>query len=123
MSRVPEPPYNNLDPYMVIRDPASVPVLVRRGMYNVILRETTGDLREKVVKAFFIIVKGLTESKRLHRGSIMRGELRMAGIGIRREKEVLRDQASKKKIRQIDMWVERLKRQEPDRYTKSWWDE
>jgi hypothetical protein len=53
----------------------------------------------------------------------MRGELRMAGIGVRREKEVLRDQASKKKIRQIDMWVERLKRQEPDRYTKSWWDE
>lgn len=109
------PPYK-LDPYVSIRDPGSLPVLMQRGIYDVIQKEKDGALHDRYVKAFNVIAFSLTESKRL-----VEGKTKLTPVGIKREKEVAHLPDSKDKVRKLAKLAERLKAQFPGRYDQTWY--
>lgn len=111
------PPYK-LDPYVSIRNPLGIPVLMQRGMYDVIKKEgESGSLHDRFVKAFNVIAKTLTDTGRIREGTI---ELTPA-VGLKREKEVLHAKDTKLKQRWLVKWADKLKDQFPGRYDNSWW--
>jgi hypothetical protein len=112
-----EPPYK-LDPYEAVRNPMGLPVLLQRGIYDVIEKQgAEGSLHDRVVKAFNFVAKTLTDSKRIREGTL---EL-TAGVGSKREKEVLHLSDTKMKQRWLVKWTAQLKKQFPGRYDNSWW--
>lgn len=110
-----EPPYN-LDPHVIVRDPDTVPLLLRRGAYDVIERSKDGSLHEKFMKAFNVVAKTLTDAGRLRRGT-----LNLTPEGIRREDEVRRLKDTKQKLYWLGRWAKQLRDQNPDLYAKTWW--
>lgn len=118
-----DPPYG-LDPHIVVRSPDAVPLLFKRGMVNVIER-STGELYDKVMRAFNIIAYSLVESKRIR--VKQGGALKLLPLGIKRTTEITHDRSeirkSEKKMEKFNNWIKQLKTTFPDRFEKSWWEE
>jgi len=112
------PPYK-LDPYESVRSPGGLPILMQRGMHDVIEKEKDGSLHDKFVKAFNVIAFSLAES-----GRLKEGHLTLTGSkGLAREKEVKRLPDTLAKQRQLVKWADKLKAQYPGRYDNSWWND
>ena len=124
------PPYN-LDPHEAIRNPDGLSILMRRGMYDVIVRtweewgishpKTSPPHRmptyEEFVRAFNIIAKTLTSS-----GRLIYGSLKVSGqSGDAREDQVRRLPDTKMKLKWVRIWAEAIKRAEPEKVTVTWW--
>lgn len=109
-----EPPYD-LDPHLAVRDPSQLPLLLRRGIHDVVEKEKTGTLHEKIMKGFNCVAKMLTDSGRLRRGT-----LELTPLGIKREKEVARLKDTRTKLYWLDRWAERLRIEKPGYYDKTW---
>lgn len=109
------PPYN-LDPHTLIRDPETTPILLRRGVYDVLQRESKDSLHDRFMKAFNVVAKTLTDSGRMRLGT-----LELTPTGIKREDEVRRLKDTKKKLYWLDRWAKRLRDQDPTLYAKTWW--
>lgn len=114
------PPYK-LDPYVAVRNPGGLPILMQRGMHDVIKKEKKKDrsLHDKFVKAFNVIAFSLTESGRMKQGHLVLTETK----GYAREKEVKRLSDTPVKQRQLEKWADKLKAQYPGRYDNSWWND
>ena len=128
-----KPPPFNLDPHVVIRDPNSLPILLRRGIYDVITKQaTSGDPTYKeFIAAFNIIAWSLTTAGRRPgkqskgsqrgRGRLKRGTTRLTpNIGTKLNEERKRLTDTKKKIWWVSRWAKQLREQDPDRATMTY---
>jgi hypothetical protein len=109
-------PLYNLDPHVAVRSPDQMPLLMQRGIHDVIEKETEGSLHDKFMRAFNFIAKSLTESGRLRRGT-----LDLTPLGIKREDEVRRLKDTKTKIYWLGRWAAKLREKDPTLYAKTWW--
>jgi len=109
-----EPPYD-LDPHAAVRDPSQLPVLLQRGVHDVIEKETQGTLHDKFMRGFNFVAKKLTDTGRLKRGT-----LELTPLGIKREKEVERLKDTKVKLYWLGRWAERLRSERPGYYDRTW---
>lgn len=110
------PPFK-LDPHVIVRAPDTVPLLLRRGVFDVIEREKSGSLHDKFMKAFNVVAKTLTDSGRLNQGT-----LELTPLGIKREDEVRREKDTRKKIYWLDRWAAKLRAENPTLYARTWWE-
>lgn len=130
-----KPPPFNLDPHIAIRDPSSLPILLRRGMYDVISTQaTSGDpTYDEFVGAFNIIAWSLTtagrrpgkktKGKQLGRGRLKKGTTTLTPhVGKRVEEERKKQSDTKKKLWWIGKWAKQLRTQDPDRATMTYED-
>lgn len=117
------PPYN-LDPHVAVRNPSQMPVLVQRGIYDLIERwkigektkDSEGSTHDRFMRAFNFIAKSLTDSKRLRRGT-----LELTPLGRKREVEVQRLKDTKTKLYWLARWAKKLYDENPTLYAKTWW--
>lgn len=134
------PPYD-LDPFALIRNPDALPVLFRRGVFDLVARvrrvetrwaknnrkpgkrreqpkrpkRARGTLEGQLVQAFNIIAHSLTESGRLKRGT-----LELTSAGVKREAEVKRAPDNDEKMVWISRWTRSLRERYPGRYDGTW---
>lgn len=109
------PPFN-LDPHVAIRAPESLPVLMQRGIYDVIEKEDEGKTEDKFIRAFNYIAMSLTKS-----GRIRQGTLDLTPKGIERENEVKHQKDTKTKLYWLHRKAKKLYDEDPTKYSKTWW--
>lgn len=128
-----KPPPFDLDPHVAIRDPHSLPILLRRGMFRV-LRQEIGQkdpTYDQFVSAFNIIAWSLTTAGRRTgkkakgsqrgRGRLKKGTTQLTPrVGKRLEEERRKMRDTEKKLWWIDRWAEQLRTQDPDRATMTY---
>jgi len=119
------PPFK-LDPHVAVRAPDTLPILMQRGIHDLIERGTKGDaknkgklkgsMHDKFMIAFNYIAKSLTDSGRLRHGT-----LDLTPKGVEREKEAAHLKDTKMKLYWLDRWATKLRAENPSLYAKTWW--
>jgi len=109
------PPFE-LDPHLAVRDPAQLPILMQRGMHDLIERDKEGSLHDKFMRSFNFIAKSLTKS-----GRIRQGTLKLTPLGVKREDEVRLQRDTRVKLYWLDKWAKKLRDEKPNLYAKTWW--
>jgi hypothetical protein len=117
------PPFN-LDPHVAVRAPETMPVLMQRGVYDLIDRwkhgeknkHSEGDEDDRFMRAFNYIAKRLTDT-----GFLRRGTLHLTPTGLAREKEVGHLKDTKTKLYWLKRWADKLKARDPERFALTWW--
>ena len=109
------PPFK-LDPHVAVRDPGQLPVLMQRGIYDVIEKEKEGSTHDKFIRAFNYLAKRLTDSGRLRRGT-----LDLTPMGRERENEVKHQKDTKTKFYWLHRKAKKLYDENPTLYSKTWW--
>lgn len=128
-----KPPPFNLDPHAAIRDPDSLPILLRRGMFNVIRREAgqRDPTYDQFVGAFNIIAWSLTTAGRRPgkkskgsqrgRGRLKRGTTQLTPrVGKKLEEQRKKEPDTDKKMWWISRWAKQLREADPDRATMTY---
>lgn len=143
-------PPENLDPFVAIRDPGSLPKLLQWGMYDLLTRD--GDMtptEDDMVKAFNVIAWSLLTAGPGRNGTEARLKVdpkdktrsKLTPLGEDRERDVLkrptpsatakkpraRSRKKKKpwmpfeqKARALASWASSIYDNNPDRYGKTW---
>jgi len=127
-----KPPPFGLDPHVAIRDPRSLPILLRRGMFRILQQEIgkKDPTYDQFVAAFNIAAWSLTTAGRRTKGGSQRGRGRLQrgttkltpSVGKRLEEERRREKDTKQKLVWIDKWATQLKTQDPERATMTYED-
>lgn len=130
-----KPPFD-LDAHVALRDPESMPVLMRRCMFSVI-QQRIGKVDpsyEDFITGFNIAAWSLTTAGRKKAGTkkgggkktnksqarLEKGTLKLRGIGKKLEQEKRRLPDTAEKMRAINKWAELLRTENEERATMTW---
>lgn len=132
-----KPPFG-LDPHVAIRDPNSLPVILRRGMFRIIQQRVgkSDPNYDDFVASFNIAAWSLTTAgrtrnkkagaKKTNRGQarLVMGTTKLTGKFKKVELEKARLPDTPEKMQAIERWANQIKSEDEDRATMTWqeWD-